>query len=66
MDQIRLTLAQVNNLSSSLAIVSYYFFDMIYTWLDELEQLIIAFKKKEIILIVFSCFVTPLLYNITI
>ena len=37
MGNLKLTLAQVNSLTSSLGIVTYYFYDMMYAWLGELK-----------------------------
>lgn len=34
--KIKLTLAQVNTLSSGMAIASYYFYDLGYSWMNEL------------------------------
>lgn len=37
MGNVKLTLAQLNSLTSSLGIVTYYFYDMMYEWLGELK-----------------------------
>jgi len=44
--KVKLPLSQVNSLSSILAISTYYFIDLGYTWLNELNQMIAAFTNE--------------------
>jgi len=46
--KLKQTLAQVNGLSSSMAIASYYFYDLAYSWLAELTQQIAAFEGQSL------------------
>jgi hypothetical protein len=46
MGNVKLTLAQVNSLTSSLEIVTYYFYDMMNAWLGELKQMIVSFSNS--------------------
>lgn len=44
--KLKLSLPQVNSLSTSIAIATFYFFDLTYSWMGELNQMINAFSDR--------------------
>jgi hypothetical protein len=60
--KLKLTLAQVNSFSSSAAIASFYFYDLIYTWLRELNSMLSNFSELERILTLVTFVLSLLVY----